>query len=160
MIFVTVGSQMAFDRLIRAVDGWAKKKCRRDVFAQVGLTSYRPESMAFTSNLTPVEYRSKVESASLIVAHAGMGSVLTAMEMKKPLLVMPRRGHLNETRNDHQFAILEWLAKRPGVFVATDEIILEEQLDNLANAQSSIDYVPPIVSENLIFRIKSFIDSV
>ena len=42
MIFVTVGTQLPFDRLIRAVDNWAKAAGRRDVFAQIGPASYRP----------------------------------------------------------------------------------------------------------------------
>ena len=36
MIFVTVGTQLAFDRMIKAVDEWAGARGRTDVFAQVG----------------------------------------------------------------------------------------------------------------------------
>lgn len=36
MIFVTVGTQVQFDRLIRTVDEWAGARARSDIFAQIG----------------------------------------------------------------------------------------------------------------------------
>lgn len=36
MIFVTVGHQTPFDRLIRLVDRWAEENMRHDLFAQIG----------------------------------------------------------------------------------------------------------------------------
>src|SRR5579859_3180811 len=104
MIFVTVGAQMPFDRLVRTVDLWAGRKGRRDVFAQVGPTALSPSNIAYEKFLDPASFRAKVEEASVIIAHAGMGSILTALEAGKPILILPRRGDLKETRNDHQVA--------------------------------------------------------
>ena len=53
MIFVTVGAQMAFDRLIRGVDQWARERGRDDVFAQIGPAEYEPSSVRFVRNLSP-----------------------------------------------------------------------------------------------------------
>lgn len=36
MIFVTVGTQMPFDRLVEAVDQWASTRDRVNVFARSG----------------------------------------------------------------------------------------------------------------------------
>jgi hypothetical protein len=41
MIFVTVGTQGQFDRLIRTVDEWADARGRTDLFAQTGPAVYR-----------------------------------------------------------------------------------------------------------------------
>ena len=43
MIFVTVGTQGPFDRLVRAVDKWAGMRARADIFAQTGPSDYQSE---------------------------------------------------------------------------------------------------------------------
>ena len=57
-----------------------------------------------------------MDAAAAIVAHAGMGTILTALETGKRLLVMPRRAALGEHRNDHQLATVSrspsWAASR------------------------------------------------
>ena len=104
MIFVTVGTQGQFDRLIRTVDEWAGLRGRTDVFAQTGPSDYRPEHIRSKPFIDPTEFRKHVESASLVIAHAGMGSIITALEFGKHIIVMPRRADLGEHRNDHQVA--------------------------------------------------------
>ncbi|OGB04486.1 MAG: hypothetical protein A3E25_17950 [Burkholderiales bacterium RIFCSPHIGHO2_12_FULL_69_20] len=122
MIFVTVGSQMAFDRLIRAVDQWAAARIDRvDVLAQVGQGAYATKAIRTVHSLTPAQFRQACEDADVVVAHAGMGSVLTALELGRPIVLLPRRGELQETRNDHQLATARWLATRQGVLVAEHE---------------------------------------
>ena len=89
MILVTVGAQMPFDRLIAAVDHWAEVSGCTDIFAQIGDTEFRPKHLRWTQFVNPDQFRELVESADLVVAHAGMGSVLTALELGKPIIVMP-----------------------------------------------------------------------
>ena len=104
MIFVTVGTQGQFDRLIRTVDRWAGLRGRTDVFAQTGPSAYRPIHIRSKPFIDPIEFRQHVELASLVIAHAGMGSIITALELGKRIIVMPRRADLGEHRNDHQVA--------------------------------------------------------
>ncbi|HOB75138.1 MAG TPA: glycosyltransferase [Phycisphaerae bacterium] len=140
MIFVTVGAQMGFDRLIRAVDQWVGLNGCQDVFAQIGPGRYRPVYLRHERFLEPQRFRAIFHEASLIVAHAGMGSIITALEMAKPILVMPRRGDLGETRNDHQVATARRFADLGAVHLAIDEKELTIQLDRL------LGQVPPQVS--------------
>ncbi len=157
MIFVTVGAQMPFDRLIAAVDRWARQTSRgEDVFAQVGDHIYRPSHIRYTKQLEPQAFRAKVESADLLVAHAGMGSILTALELGKPILVMPRRGDLKETRNDHQVATAKKLGAFGRVNVAMDEAELLEKLDQL-NEISAAQQIGPHASSDLLQAVRSFI---
>ena len=86
MIFVTVGVQLPFDRLVRAVDTWAGERMRADVFAQIGPSQYRPQHIEFRAFVEPPEFRRLVEGADAVVAHAGMGSIITALELAKPLI--------------------------------------------------------------------------
>lgn len=131
MIFVTVGTQLPFDRMIRAVDAWAAGEGRNDVFAQVGNTTYRPEHIACKAMLEPNEFYETLASASLIISHAGMGSIISAIELGKPIIVVPRKAALGEHRNDHQLATARSFQKSSRVTVAFDETELVEKLRRL-----------------------------
>jgi len=133
MILVTVGAQMPFDRLVAAVDRWVASSGYQDVFAQIGTSQYRPRHLRHERFLEPARFRNMCQKATLMVAHAGMGSIITALEFAKPILVMPRRGDLAETRNDHQIATARRFEKLGAVHVAMDEDDLSRRLDNFVN---------------------------
>jgi UDP-N-acetylglucosamine transferase subunit ALG13 len=162
MIFVTVGTQLPFDRMIRAIDWWAGQHREEKVFAQIGPSQYRPCNLEFASFLDADECLARVESAKVIVAHAGMGSIITALEFGKPIIVMPRRADRNEHRNDHQLATARGLLVQGKVVVAFDEAHLVEKLDNLemlvrgnVNGRGRPDEASP----QLIATLRKFIDS-
>ncbi len=157
MIFVTVGGQIPFDRLVRAVDDWAGERERSDVFAQIGGTDFQPENLEYTDFLSPDEFRAKVQSADLTVAHAGMGSILTALELSKPILVLPRRGHLRETRNDHQYGTAKRLRERGLIEVAMDTEELSERLDAIEPGRVR-EPISDCASAQLIETLRSFIE--
>ena len=131
MIFVTVGAQMPFNRLVRTVDRWASQNRGVECFAQIGPGGARPWYMRSVDFLAPDEFENLVNRAELLVAHAGMGSIIKALELGKPILVMPRRGLLQETRNDHQLATATRLAEAGLVDVAIDEEDLGRKLDSM-----------------------------
>jgi UDP-N-acetylglucosamine transferase subunit ALG13 len=157
LIFVTVGGQIPFERLVRSVDEWAGERGRSDVFAQIAESDYRPRYIEFAEFLSPQEFRSRVEDAQSIVAHAGMGSILTALEFGKPILVMPRRGHLHETRNDHQYGTAERLKARKLVEVALDEAELRQHLDALMPVGER-EPISPNANPDLIAALRGFIE--
>ncbi|MBZ0171716.1 MAG: hypothetical protein K8E66_04995 [Phycisphaerales bacterium] len=156
MILVTVGAQMPFDRLVRAVDEWAGRSGRADVLAQIGTTEFEPANIRWRAFLDPEEFREAVGAAHAIVSHAGMGTIITALQHGKPALIMPRRGDLRETRNDHQIATAERFRGRPGITVAADEAELARCLDGLDSA-SCPERVSEHASEELLDAIGSFI---
>ena len=47
MIFITVGTDLPFDRMIRALDDWAGASGRRDIFAQIGEGGWEPKNIEF-----------------------------------------------------------------------------------------------------------------
>jgi UDP-N-acetylglucosamine transferase subunit ALG13 len=157
VIFATVGSQEPFDRLIRAVDEWAMLHARLDVFAQIGDSTFCPKHIEFTKFLEPSEFNRVIHEASVVVAHAGMGSIISALEIGKPIVVMPRRGALRETRNDHQVATAERFGVRGRVIVAQDQQELAEKLD-YALTLGTMDRVNPETSPRLIATIRAFLD--
>lgn len=155
-IFVTVGAQMPFDRMVRAIDEWAGVRNRSDVFAQVGPAEYIPSHIQWTRFLEPPEFAEHYRNARVIIAHAGTGSILQALELGKPILVMPRRAALRETRNDHQVATAERFQSLGRIPVAWDEADLRSQLDKIDTLVSE-RVVGPYASPQLIDRIARFL---
>ena len=129
MIFLTVGAQMPFDRLVHSVDLWAWMRARGDVFAQIGETTFRPRHLEWKAFLDPIDFRRRLAEAEVIVTHAGMGTILTALEFGRPIVVLPRRADLRETRNDHQWDTAAALEETGRVLVARDEQELLQHLD-------------------------------
>ena len=134
MIFVTVGTQLPFDRMMRACDAWyASSGQGTQVFGQTGRLSVDNFAPRFphTEELSPQEFDQRLAEARLIVSHAGMGTIISALTLGKPIVVVPRRAHLGEQRNDHQVATVKKFADRPGVFVSMTERELPGILDRV-----------------------------
>jgi UDP-N-acetylglucosamine transferase subunit ALG13 len=129
-ILVTVGTELPFDRLVSAVERWAVDAGVADsVLAQVGETEHPPSRIAWTRILEGPEFHDYFEQAELVVSHAGMGTVISALQLGRPLLVMPRLYSLGEHRNDHQMATAVRLAEQERADVAMDESELVERLE-------------------------------
>lgn len=156
MIFVTVGTDGPFDRLVSTVDRWAATRGRNDVVAQIGSSSLEPASLRWHRFLDPPQFRDHFSSADLIVAHAGMGTILTALRYQKPLLVMPRRASLGEQRNEHQLATARHLMQLGKVTVAADEAELLHWLDRVQDLNAKAP-ISPYAQPALTDAIRAFI---
>lgn len=118
MIFATIGTQLPFDRLIKALDLIATD-LSIPIFAQIGKSAnYHPENMDWVETVDQPTFERLVQQCTLIVSHAGIGTVLTARRYCKPILIMPRSASLGEHRNDHQMATATQLKGLKGVYVA------------------------------------------
>jgi UDP-N-acetylglucosamine transferase subunit ALG13 len=157
LIFVTVGTDGPFDRLVSTIDQWAARTGYADVFAQIGKSTLRPDFIRFTEFLEPPEFTRYFASASLVVSHAGMGTILTALRHQKPLLVMPRRAALGEQRNDHQLATARRLQALGKVSVAFDEGELVARLGSGAELGSR-EPLGPFAQPELIAALRGFIE--
>jgi len=129
VIFVAVGTQFPFNRLIKAVDEWVGKN-NETAFAQIAEGDYLPKHMQWERFLDAQAYNDTLEQASLIVAHAGMGNIITACEKQIPIIVMNRQYKLGEHRNDHQADGLTWMGQLAGVYTASNNEELLSYLDN------------------------------
>lgn len=158
MIFVTVGTQMHFDRLIEAVDEWAGSFNAEHVFAQTGPSAYVAKHLHTKPFTTPQEFREHAKRARLIIGHAGMGSILTALEFGKRIIVMPRRSDLGEHRNDHQIATARYFVGQGRILVASDREELFERLARLDEVDG-VEAISPMASPILIATIRQFIES-
>lgn len=154
-IFVTVGTQLPFDRLISAVDRWASQH-RAEVFAQTGSSSLRPKHIQWQDFIGNAEANERLRTADLVVAHAGMGTILTRLETGLPLIVLPRRAALGEHRNDHQIATARRLSHLRGLWVVDDEDALRERM-SVFERPIDTHHLSTVASPSLIAAIQEFV---
>lgn len=132
MIFLTVGSQLPFDRLVRAVDELFDEGILRErVFAQISHGTYRPKNFEAVVSLDKRSFDRTFETCSAIIGHAGMGIITMALDFGKPLLVMPRQKRYQEVVNGHQVALASKFEALGHILVAHDEHELPAKVDQL-----------------------------
>ena len=156
MIFVTIGTQGPFDRLIRAVDQTVPM-FNLPVIAQVSTGGvYKAKNMQTSEFMSFTEFNSNFAKASLIVSHAGMGTIISALVMNKPILILPRLSKFREQRNDHQWATAKEFEKRRFVYTAYDEDELQEKLKSLLSGDLvALHQIGKYASSDLIQSIKA-----
>ncbi|KAL3819501.1 hypothetical protein ACJIZ3_005406 [Penstemon smallii] len=133
IVFVTVGTT-SFDSLVKAVD---TREVRQALFEkgythlliQMGRGSYVPNKYSgepgnslsvdyFTFSSSIAEF---LKSASLVISHAGSGSIFETLRLQKPLIVV-----VNEDLMDnHQSELAEELADRKHLFCARPQMLYE-----------------------------------
>lgn len=160
MIFLTVGTQLPFDRLVRSVDEWCAGPERHEVFGQIAQGKgerYTPRHFNWKAFLDPEDIERRFQEADIIVGHAGMGTIISALTYRRPLLVLPRRAEFGEHRNDHQLATASRFGNRPGLYVAADETGISEHLDRMTGqtAAASPDLIAPFADPGLIEAVRS-----
>ena len=139
MILVTVGTQIPFDRLMHSVEKWLDKSENNfDVVAQVGASDYLSDKFETFKSVEPDQFERYIEECDFIISHAGMGSILTALRVKKPIIIFPRQAKLGEHRNDHQLATARAFSNIDGVYVALSEGELFSILDSNSEFSSGI----------------------
>ena len=137
MIFVTVGThEQPFDRLIKCVDELKRDgKITDDVFIQTGYSSYVPKYCQYKSMIPYNEMEEMVNSARIIISHAGPSSFLAPLKMGKIPVVVPRMKKFNEHVNDHQVKFARVVAERQ------DNIILVEDIAELGDKIAHYDEI-------------------
>jgi UDP-N-acetylglucosamine transferase subunit ALG13 len=158
VIFVTVGSMFPFDRMIRAMDAWAEQE-GGEVVAQLGEGRFAPRHMAWVRRLDRPDYAAAIARARLVVAHAGVGSVVSAGEAGRPIVVLPRRAALGEHTSDHQVETVGWLRGKPGVHVAETEAELPARIAAAAREAAAGARIAATADPAFIARIRAFIEA-
>jgi beta-1,4-N-acetylglucosaminyltransferase len=134
MIFLTVGTQFPFDRLVKCIDEFIGRNGFEDeVFAQIGHSSYRPRNFEYVESLEKGKFDRLIQNASHIIGHAGIGTIITALDNNKPLLVMPRLKKQGEVVNDHQAAIAKKFEELGQVLAAYSAKELPEKIKLLSS---------------------------
>lgn len=154
MIFATVGTQLPFPRLIDALDALAPR-LGEEVIAQVGASQGHWPALDIRRSLTPSEFEAAFTGARVVVAHAGIGTILSAKRWARPLVILPRRHALGEHRNDHQIATARQVETLPGIHVAWEAADLEALLAR--RDLTPANETPSPSHAALVARLRAFI---
>ena len=125
MIFATVGSHptFAFDRLLRALETLGEE----ELIVQYGPGDPPPNATAAEPWMSFEEIVGNMAQAERVVSHAGVGTILCAIQAGHVPVVFPRLERFGETVDDHQLHLASAL-------VATGKLILVEEAEALAAA--------------------------
>jgi UDP-N-acetylglucosamine transferase subunit ALG13 len=111
--------------------------------------------------MSPEEYQRRFADAELIIGHAGMGTIIAALELGKPLLMLPRLAAFRESRNDNQVGTARHFRTFAQFEVVESEAEIGERADHiLANLDSfrvSSHEIGP--ADSLISGIRDFVSS-
>lgn len=118
---MTFGFRRLVDRLLAILPPEA------DVTWQTGVTDLAGLHIDGREALPPAEMRAAAEAADVIVAHAGVGSALDALELGRCPLLIPRRHAHDEHVDDHQALIAAELERRElAVVREADEVTFDD----------------------------------
>lgn len=153
MIFVTLGTQsFPFNRLLELVDRLVAEGVIKDeVFAQIGYASYVPKNYSYVNFLGPADYNRYITEAGLIIAHAGVGTIMNCLSNRKKLIVVPRAKEYNEHVDNHQFEIADEFARKGYLLVA-------ENYETLKSAVLAIHTISIRKYEKGVNTVESKID--
>lgn len=159
MIFVTTGTQEPFDRLLKLVDKFSKTYDGEIVIQAKTNLSFGSNVKVYDF-LKPSAFNELFTNADLIVSHAGMGTIISALYNKKAILIFPRIASLGEHRNEHQMATGNKMAELGYVYVALDEKNFLKSIKKLS-AQKSIEplfSIDSYASDSLIESLDDFLN--
>ena len=141
-LLVTVGTMpFPFDRLIARLDAILPPDV--DVTWQLGGSRTVPSRGTVVTTIGADELRELHRQADAVVAHAGVGSALMALDTGRVPILVPRLERHGEHVDDHQIAIAEHLAARGlARMVDAGELTLAD-LDAVAAGRAERVAVPP-----------------
>lgn len=112
MIYVTVGTMhLDFPRLIREMDVIGAITGER-IVAQIGMSSTIPMHCDYFDFKPREEVLAIQKEARVIVSHAGIGSVIDALRVGRPVVFVPRLKRFGEHNSNHQIEIAEAMQRR------------------------------------------------
>lgn len=156
-IFIMFGTQdKRFDRLMDAVLA-SSFIDKYDVYMQLGYTvGDFGDKVHYQQYYTEDELLQQIEMADIIITHAGVGSIVAALKLNKPTIVVPRLGKYKEQNNDHQVQIMNRY-KDQGYIIALEDLSkLDEAVDN---ARYFVPKPYQANKQDIIKEISNFIDN-
>lgn len=156
-IFVMFGTQdKRFDRLLHAILASSVLK-NHEVYVQLGYTKGNYEGIHCQEYYSEGELLEQIRQADAIITHAGVGSIVSALKLRKKTIVVPRLGKYKEQNNDHQVQIMERFASEGYIIPVIDEKLLDEAIERLQDFEPK-EYQAG--KQNIIETIDKFITSI
>jgi len=138
MIFVTVGThEQPFDRLLKKMDELVERGViQEEVILQTGFSTYEPKFCTHSKLFPYSQMQENVNKARIVITHGGPASFISALQVGKIPVVVPRKTEFNEHVNDHQVAFAREVAQRRGNILVVEDI--EQLEDVLVNYEQTV----------------------
>ena len=129
LIFVTLGTQkFQMNRLVKAADELALV-LSEDIYIQKGHSDYVPKNCAYADFMDADEYNKKIAECSILITHAGVGTIITGINCGKPIIVVPRKNRYAEHVDDHQSQIAKAFSSKGCVLCCEEVSELKDYID-------------------------------
>lgn len=155
MIFATIGTQAPFARFVKMLDELCEG-IDEEVIVQTIKSEYQPKHVKCVDFLPPDVFAQYFNKARMVIAHAGMGTILSALKQDKPIIVVPRLASLKEHRNDHQMATAMRMDELGYVYVAYDKKQLRDLM--MQKDLKPLKHIGNQASDSLEKSLTEFID--
>ncbi len=128
-IFVSVGTHpQQFNRLLKEIDRIASSS-NWSFSVQSGCSSHKMKNANQKNYWSGEEYEKMFKEAEVVVCHGGAGTIIHALKLEKPVVVVPRQKKFGEHTNNHQSEIAEAMEQEGKILVVNEIGELEETLD-------------------------------
>ena len=156
MIFITVGSQkFQFNRLLKEIDRLIENgKIEDDIFAQIGVSDYKPKNYKYKDFITQDEFRKYISECNYVITHAGTGAIITALKNDKKVIAIPRLAKYQEHVDDHQIQLINEFKELNFIEPVYEIEELEQAIKNIKNIKYN-KYVSN--TDTIINDIKKYI---
>lgn len=157
MIFVVLGTQkFQLNRLLQKLDEYVEQGLLTDeIYAQIGNSTYKPRHYAYKDFMDKKEFDATIAKAELVIAHSGVGTIITAIHAKKPVVVFPRLAKYKEHVDDHQLDIARAFEMKKYVLCCYENDDLLEKINKCKSFHFD-EYVSQ--QKQIIGIIKDFLD--
>ena len=159
MILVTLGTQdKSFERLLDAVQKQIDNgNIKDEVIVQAGHTKYKSKDMKIFDYLSIDDFNELLSKCDLLITHAGIGSILSALKLNKKVIAAARLKKFNEHTNDHQLQIIETFSKQGYIISLNDFDKLGEIIKNIKKFKPK-KYVSN--TDKFCTKMEKYIDSI
>ena len=98
---------------------------------QTVYSTYEPKYCSFQKLLPYSQMEQYIRDARIIITHGGPASFISALQVGKTPIVVPRKSELNEHVNDHQVDFSRQVAQRKNNILVVEDI--EDLKDLIVN---------------------------
>lgn len=141
-MFVTVGTQFHFDRLVSvALRCAADAKYSKEIVVQAGANSQlEGATQNFCKFMAINEFERYFKASDVIVSHAGMGNIISCLDNGCTGFFLARNADFGEHRNNHQIdTVRAFRDKFSGLSLYVDEVEFQEKLTAFLRNPKSIE---------------------
>lgn len=136
-VVVTLGTMQkyGFHRAVEAIQRVLAQLPRapESILWQTGCTDVSGLGIQGRELVPSDELSNAIAEADLVIAHAGVGSALTALSLGKSPVLIPRQAEFGEHIDDHQLMIAQFLQRRGLASMASPEQL---SLETISSAMS------------------------